>query len=356
MSSVVTRTVAFRQDTRNLFVHLLTRCNLRCRHCYINPGQHGTGVMDAEAVHSLLALFASRSFKDGEMAGNSIAASTNLVLLGGEPTLHPDLPRFISFARELGYRSITVDSNGFLFNDFLRKVPPEMVDNLSFSLDGPSPAVNDPIRGKGVFDTVVTNISRAVERGFPVSVIFTANRLNVRHLPGMVPLLQRLGVTRFFIQVVGLRGRAGEGGETSLQLSREEWDLVVPASARSAAEAGIWVTYPKVFLGQEEEFQCAGVVAENYFVFPNGRVYTCPLCEDYPLHAYEFSQEGLVRRPPITEMELFSLTIPEGCVLNKLLHPGNIEYRRDGSPAFKVACCMLKEELVPEGHPGRSQP
>ena len=34
------------------------------------------------------------------------------------------------------------------------------------------------------------------------------------------------------------------------------------------AELGIKVTYPKVFLGPDEKFECAGVVAENYFIFP----------------------------------------------------------------------------------------
>ncbi|MFZ2040362.1 MAG: radical SAM protein, partial [Desulfobacterales bacterium] len=35
------RTVAFSKNATNLFFHVLTRCNLRCRHCYINPAQHG---------------------------------------------------------------------------------------------------------------------------------------------------------------------------------------------------------------------------------------------------------------------------------------------------------------------------
>ena len=38
---MVSATVQFKQQAANVFFHVLTRCNLRCRHCYINPEQHG---------------------------------------------------------------------------------------------------------------------------------------------------------------------------------------------------------------------------------------------------------------------------------------------------------------------------
>ncbi len=345
---IVKRTVQFRRDSRNLFIHLLTQCNLRCRHCYINPLQHGRDAIPDALVKKILDTFACRD-SWGEDGGQEEggAASTNLIFLGGEPTLHPGLPGFVEYAKGLGYSSITVDSNGFLFNDFLNRVSPHTIDNLSFSLDGASPEINDPIRGRGVYEKVTANIGSALSKGFPVSVIFTANSLNIHDLPNMVPLLEGLGVKRFFIQVVGLRGRAGAADSGGLQLTRRQWLDVVPGVAQEAAEKGIWVTYPKVFLDEGEPFECAGVVADNYFIFPNGRIYTCPLCEDYPLHSYCLGEKGIERRPPITEKELFTLSIPEGCVINKLLHPGNIEYDPAGRPKFRIACCMLKEELLP---------
>ena len=49
----------------------------------------------------------------------------------------------------------------------------------------------------------------------------------------------------------------------------------------------------------------------------------------------------------INETDLFSLQIPEGCVMNKLLQPGNLAYNSDGSPRYKIACCMIKEEISP---------
>ena len=126
----------------------------------------------------------------------------------------------------------------------------------------------------------------------------------------------------------------------------------MPRVAMMAARMGIHVTYPKVFLGPHEPFACAGLAASNYFVFPNGRVYRCPLCEDYPMHSLEIKSGHLHERPPVTERELFPLTIPEGCVFNRILHPGNIRYDEAGMPISRIACCMLKEEVLPEGYSG----
>jgi MoaA/NifB/PqqE/SkfB family radical SAM enzyme len=221
------------------------------------------------------------------------------------------------------------------------------VDFFSFSLDGSGPDVNDMIRGKGSFDVCTDGIKRAVSMGYATSSIFTAHRMNLHDLPNMPELLASLGVRRFFIQVIGIRGNPASSGETSLQLGRQEWEDVVPEVAVKAAALGMHVTYPKVFLGADEEFECAGMVADNYFVFPNGRVYTCPLCEDFPLHTLVVNDDRLEKRPPVTESDLYTLSIDEGCVMNRILHPGNIEYGDDGSPLYKIACCMLKEEIVP---------
>jgi hypothetical protein len=69
------------------------------------------------------------------------------------------------------------------------------------------------------------------------------------------------------------------------------------------------------------------------------------LCEDFPVHGLAFEEGVLIKMPSINETDLFQLTIPEGCVMNKMIQPGNIAYGRDGQPKFKIACCLLKEEV-----------
>lgn len=331
------RTVDFQPGERNVFFHLLTACNLSCRHCYINPAQHGTATLPLAAALQWLKLFARPE------------RQTNLILLGGEPTLHPDLAAVIKAAKSMRY-AVTVDSNGYLFHDLLDKITPKELDYLSFSLDGPDAAVNDAIRGQGVFAVCTENIRRAVAQGFNTSLIYTVSGLNIEHLHRMPALLADLGVRRFFIQVIGLRGNPAArkpDGAVNWQVEPAQWLSITPRVAEEAARLGIHVIYPKVYLDPSEVFQCAGVVAENFFIFPNGRVYQCPLCEDHPIHSYEIKDNQLLHRIGLNEDRFFPLTIPEGCVMNRLLQPDNIIYHPDGSPVHRISCCLLKQEIRP---------
>ena len=333
-----TRTVAFSKHSTNLFFHILTRCNLKCRHCYINPQQHGTTTLPLPTIKAWLEAFANNS------------NAKNLIFLGGEPTLHPELAAAVIHARRLGFGSVTIDTNGYLFGDILSKVSPADVDVFSFSLDGATRDTNDRIRGNGSYDTCLEGIRKTIERGFAASLIYTVSSSNIHELEMMAPLLETLGIRRFFIQLIGLRGKSALAGDDakerkSPQVSRSQWLATVPGVARMIAERGITVTYPKVFLNAAEKFECAGTVADNYFVFPNGRVYRCPLCEDFPIHSLRFEKNQLVPAARLNEQDFFELQIPEGCVMNKLIQPHNISYDEKGLPEYKIACCLLKEEI-----------
>ncbi len=243
----MTRTVAFSKHSTNLFFHILTKCNLKCRHCYINPAQHGKNTLPLATITAWLEVF-------------------------------------------------------------------------------------------------------SINRGFTTSLIYTVSSTNIRELEMMAPLLDSWGVDRFFIQVIGLRGKSAiaqdaSDSHQSPQVSRSQWLATVPGVARMIAERGITVIYPKVFLGRKEKFECAGTVADNYFVFPNGRVYRCPLCEDFPIHSLCFQENQLLPTAKLNEQDFFQLDIPEGCVMNKMIQPHNISYDGEGLPEYKIACCLLKEEV-----------
>lgn len=327
------KTVAFSKNATNVFFHILTQCNLKCKHCYINTKQHGKQVLPLETIEAWLNVFARKG------------RAANVIFIGGEPTMHPDLPAAVKKAKTIGYSSITVDTNGYLFHDILSKVAPDEVDYFSFSLDGATRKTNDMIRGNGSYDNCIAGIRKTIRKGFAASLIYTVSRMNVHELDKMPPLLADLKIERFFIQVIGIRGKAAKIDREKLQVSRTEWLSIIPDLAEKIAGAGITVTYPKVFLSLDELFECAGIVAENYFIFPNGRVYRCPLCEDYPLHSMVLKNHKLLATGRINEADLFALNTPEGCVMNKLIQPDNLSYSSNGVPEYKIACCMLKEEI-----------
>ena len=107
MAAIRPTTLNFSAGERNIFFHLLTACNLSCRHCYINQDQHGSATVSKATMEKWLKLFYEPDKQN------------NLILLGGEPTMHPDLAHGIHYARQIGYETVTIDSNGYLFHHIL---------------------------------------------------------------------------------------------------------------------------------------------------------------------------------------------------------------------------------------------
>ena len=48
----------------------------------------------------------------------------------------------------------------------------------------------------------------------------------------------------------------------------------------------------------------------------------------------------------MNESDLFRLDIAEGCVMNKLIQPDNLTTAAAGVPEYKIACCLLKEDVL----------
>jgi hypothetical protein len=69
------------------------------------------------------------------------------------------------------------------------------------------------------------------------------------------------------------------------------------------------------------------------------------LCEDYPVNAYRIEDDRLIKNDGILEDNFFTLEIPEGCVISKLLQPGNLQYDEEGKPLYRISCCLLKQEM-----------
>ncbi len=110
-------------------------CNFRCRYCYNpmlvlpssdgkryhNPGEEekGRNQLSEDGLFDFL------KKRQGKLEG--------VVITGGEPTLHPDLPEFIKKIRDLGY-VVKLDTNGSN-PDMLRYVlQNKLVDYLAMDL------------------------------------------------------------------------------------------------------------------------------------------------------------------------------------------------------------------------------
>ncbi|HNW44237.1 MAG TPA: radical SAM protein, partial [Elusimicrobiales bacterium] len=81
------------------YYNITSGCNLKCRHCYAGNAEQGS--VTAEENKRILSSLKKLGVE-------------SLVLLGGEPFCHPDLPGILAAAVEEGFDEIIIVTNGTL--------------------------------------------------------------------------------------------------------------------------------------------------------------------------------------------------------------------------------------------------
>ena len=113
------------------WVRLTRYCNQRCLFCLDRYAQTG-GVLDLGFIRRDLARGRKRGL-------------TRVVLIGGEPTVHPEFVKIVGLARELGYTHIQTITNGrrMCYPGFLSDAVAAGLREVTFSLHGNTPALHD---------------------------------------------------------------------------------------------------------------------------------------------------------------------------------------------------------------------
>lgn len=98
------RSFRYRQNMQRVDMKVGFACNNRCRFC----------VQGNKRAH-----YPQRTLEEicASLAEEYAKGLRAVVFTGGEPTVHADLIAAIAFAKEIGYRSIQIQSNGCRFAD-----------------------------------------------------------------------------------------------------------------------------------------------------------------------------------------------------------------------------------------------
>ncbi|MEX2287155.1 MAG: radical SAM protein [Planctomycetaceae bacterium] len=136
-----------------------TLCNLECTHCFISCSPHNDkfGYLSFETVERML--------------HESIAWGVReYYFTGGEPFLNRDMVPIL--VRTLDFGPATVLTNATVFKtewlERLRDAEAASRYSLEFrvSIDGPTPEINDPIRGPRTFERAMSGVSMLMRHGF----------------------------------------------------------------------------------------------------------------------------------------------------------------------------------------------
>ncbi len=136
-----------------------TLCNLECTHCFISCSPHNDtfGYMSLESVEQNLRESVAWGVKE-------------YYFTGGEPFLNREIVAILT--RTLEFGPATVLTNATVLKpewlSELRRAENASIYSLEFrvSIDGPTPEMNDPIRGPRTFERAMRGVELLAEFGF----------------------------------------------------------------------------------------------------------------------------------------------------------------------------------------------
>ena len=291
---------------RYLELQLTSRCNLKCKHCYL--GEPTKATLSLSEVLSVLEELE-------RMQGLRILFS------GGEPLLYPHLKTLNDALPRFAMRKVLL-TNGTLIRE--ESFPAWChFDEIQFSLDGLKEG-HEAIRGQGTFEKTMAGIHAARDKGMPISIATMVHRYNLTEfetLAGWIEDLQAL-----------------------------EWSIDVPcATGRLAENPGLWVTPEQgapflkyatggSYHGADEPFACGYHLCT---ITAEGKILKCGFFDESPLGSLE---EGLdvswkrARHVPLSELECASCPSLSEC-------KGGCRFRAE-SPLGKdpVMCALYGAE------------
>ena len=196
----------------------LTRtCNLRCRHCYTTSADVPfPGELTHEQAMGVLE----------DLSGFGIPA---LILSGGEPLSRFDFFRLAERARQLGFRHLSLSTNGTRVAENIDRIADLSFDYVGISLDGIG-VMNDWFRGvDGAFDAALAGVRACKAKGVKVGLRFTITEDNAEMLPAMLDLCDSEGVDKFYLShlVYAGRGNKNRGEDTERARTRRAMDILI---------------------------------------------------------------------------------------------------------------------------------
>jgi len=264
---------------RYLELQITSKCNLKCKHCYINPpsppfrkgGMGGFSELSVKQIREVL-----REFE--EMQGLKV------LITGGEPLLHSKFKEINEMFPEFFIRKVLFTNGVSLNKTILKNLN---VNEIQISIDGLEKA-HDTLRAKGTFKKAMSALRDATDHGFDVSIATMVHPKNLNDFDEMERLFKGMAVREWNVDIPCIKGRLEKNLE--FQISPEEGGKYL----RYGYGGGVYTAKPGYACG----LHLMAVTAD-------GKVAKCTFYSDSPVGSIdEGLRECWKRIIPITLNEL----------------------------------------------------
>ncbi len=206
-----------RPSLRYLELQITGRCNLRCRHCYIE--ENGKAELSVHEIKKVLQEFE-------EMQG------LRLLITGGEPLLHSRFAEINEMLPAFSFRKVLFTNGTLLKGEIIEGLN---VNEIQISIDGLE-GPHDLLRGKGTFHASLDAARNCLAKGFAVSVSTMVHCANLNDFDAMEKLFREMGVKDWTVDVPCAEGRMKRNRE--LMVSPREGGRYLAYGYGSGIHAG----------------------------------------------------------------------------------------------------------------------
>ena len=158
-------------ELQQVWINITSYCNLKCDFCYVpltkNSREH---------------IRESTFYKLTEEAKKLCVLE--IIISGGEPTLHPNFNDFIENLRKNFSGRIKVITNGSLLNIKHKEEIIPLIDDIQISVDGATEEIHDQLRGRGSFNQIL-RLAGYLSQNHPDKIFgisFTPNKINLHQI------------------------------------------------------------------------------------------------------------------------------------------------------------------------------
>jgi radical SAM protein with 4Fe4S-binding SPASM domain len=163
-------------------INVLTKCNLKCLHCYGEFGITRNEKLEKETVFSII-----------DQLKELHCSEINFT--GGEVFLYQDIFDILEYAKRKNLK-VSLMTNGTLVTpDIVERLKKIGYMKIQVSIDGTTAEIHDLFRGvKGSFKKSMRALKMLKEAGFSMEIAFVAHKKNCDSVPAIYDLADEMGV------------------------------------------------------------------------------------------------------------------------------------------------------------------
>lgn len=180
-------------------IEITEKCNLKCKHCYLEAGICKTSMIDYDRFEKLV----------DEMVANHVL---NVEITGGEIFMHPRVLDILKLCYKK-FAMLGILTNGTIMTDEVLELIAENKDRtvVNISIDAVDPDMHDEFRGmNGSWKASCNTIRRLADKGIKVRMASCISKDNMWEIDKLADLAVSLGASIFSFNFIEEFGRGSE--------------------------------------------------------------------------------------------------------------------------------------------------